>query len=557
MQQYTSSAFRILLLLFSVFYFPAISHAQDVPVHLSSVEIYSFIDELANAGLVTVNSAIKPYSRNFISKALEQADGQREKLNSRQQKDLDFFLLDFGKELHASKDFKRRLDLFYYKDSIFSITVNPILGVQVFHNDSGNFYHRWNGAEAWAYAGHFGFYASLRDNHESKRLSDPAYLNQFTASNYKVDTKGGGDFDEFRGGITYAWKWGSAGLVKDHFAWGDNYHGSNIFSGNVPSFTQLKFHVNPVPWFDFNYVHGWLVSDVIDSSRSWPNGSATRITYRYKFMAANMFSFTPWKKLILSFGNSIVYSDEILHPAYFIPFGFFKTIDHSLNSTGSNFLGQNSQLFFNVSSRNIRNVHLYSSLFVDEIALGRATDADKQSNYLSFKIGAHTSNLGLQNLELTAEYTRTNPFVYTHYISTATFANSSFNMGHYLGDNAQEVYLAVAFHPISKLKIELSWFEAQKGEEYPYTGQSRPKGSTNGTLFDGDGLGNPFLEYVLWTGIETGFHARYEVLNDCRISLGLTMSDYHAVDPNILQTYTQPEFLGKQTTIDVGLSVGF
>ena len=537
-------------------------HAQDISVHISGKEIYAFMDELANAGIIEVNSAVKPYSRKFIALALEQADGQRTNLNTRQQKDLDFFLMDFGKELHKDKDFKRRLDLLYYKDARFSLTVNPILGVEVFHNKSGSFYHRWNGAEAWATAGHFGFYASLRDNHESKRLTDPAYLNQFAASNYKVDTKGGGDFDEFRGGITYEWEWASVGLVKDHFTWGDNEHGANIFSGNVPSFTQLKLHLHPVRWFDFNYVHGWLVSDVLDTGRTWINsgsGATTtyRLTYRYKFMAANMFTFTPWKQFQASFGNSIIYSDEILHPAYFIPFGFFKTIDHSLNSTGSNFLGQNSQLFFNLSSRNIKNVHLYSSLFIDEIALGRATDADRQSNYLSLKLGVHTTNFLLRDLELTAEYTRTNPFVYKHYITTATFANSSFNMGHYLGDNAQECYLAIAYHPVSKLKIEASWFVAQKGEEYPYTGQSRPKGDISGPLWDGDGLGNPFLDHVLWHGGETSLRAQYEVLNDCRISAGVTVSDYHSVDQSILDTYTQPNFRGKNTTIDFGLGVGF
>ncbi|MBK9543779.1 MAG: hypothetical protein IPO49_15955 [Bacteroidetes bacterium] len=255
----------ILLLIFSV----SEMKGQEIYVHVSNTDIYDFMDELANAGAINLNSAVKPYSRIFIARQLDEASKKREDLNARQIKDLDFYLKDYNKELMPDKKFKKRLDLLYYKDTLFTFSFNPILGMSVFNNDSGTFYHRWNGAEAFAYVGdHFGFYASLRDNHESKRMSDPAYLNQNDASNYKTDTKGGGDVDEMRGGLTYSWSWGSLGLVKDHLVWGDNYHGSNILSGHQPSFTMLKLHLQPVKWFDFNYVHGWLVSDVIDSSRS-------------------------------------------------------------------------------------------------------------------------------------------------------------------------------------------------------------------------------------------------------------------------------------------------
>lgn len=521
--------------------------AQEVYQHVSNADVYDFIDELANAGVINVNSAIKPYSRIFIAKKLGEASGKREELNPRQIKDLDFYLKDYNKELKADKNFKKRLDLLYYKDTLFTFSLNPILGMSVYNNDSGSFYHRWNGAEAFAYVGeHFGFYASLRDNHESKRMSDPMYLNQNDASNYKVDTKGGGDFDEMRGGLTYSWSWGSLGLIKDHLVWGDNYHGSNILSGHQPSFTMLKLHLQPVRWFDFNYVHGWLVSDVVDSSRLYVNGQSLRKTYRPKYMAANLFTFTPIKKFQFSIGNSIIYSDQNAQPAYLIPFFFYKTVDHAQTSTGSNFLGQNSQLFFNISSRNIRNVHLYASLFIDEIALGRATDKDKHTNFLSMKAGARLSNLGLQNLFLTSEYTRTNPLAYRHYISTATFASSSYNMGHYLGDNAEEVFLSIGFKPVSKLFVQASYTMATKGFEYAYTGVSSDP--------VGNGLGLPFLSRTYWEMNEMSLLARYQVLNDAWLFVGISSSEHKGIMRDV---YSMPNMAGKQTTINVGGNVGF
>ena len=46
----------------------SVLHAQVAPQSVDNVGIYDFIDELANGGLITVNSAIKPYSRSFIAK---------------------------------------------------------------------------------------------------------------------------------------------------------------------------------------------------------------------------------------------------------------------------------------------------------------------------------------------------------------------------------------------------------------------------------------------------------------------------------------------------------
>ena len=54
-------------------------------------------------------------------------------------------------------------------------------------NDSGSFYHRWNGTEAYSYVGdHWGLYANLCDNHESEILVREDYLTQRVGANYKT-----------------------------------------------------------------------------------------------------------------------------------------------------------------------------------------------------------------------------------------------------------------------------------------------------------------------------------------------------------------------------------
>ena len=87
----------IFLIGIALFHTPLFS--QEVPQSVSNTGIYDYLDELANIHIVTINSAVKPYSRLYIAQRLKEAEDKREQLNKRQMKELDFYLLDFGKEL--------------------------------------------------------------------------------------------------------------------------------------------------------------------------------------------------------------------------------------------------------------------------------------------------------------------------------------------------------------------------------------------------------------------------------------------------------------------------
>jgi len=219
----------IFSLLLTIILVPKNVQSQDVYHHISNKSIYTFLDEMANEKLIEVNSVVKPYTRRFIAEKLEEISKQSEQLNKRQQNELEFYLKDFNKELKPGKNFKKRIDILYYKDSLFTFSLNPILGIQCWNNENGSNYHRWNGAEVFAYAGkHLGVYGSLRDNHEDKILSAPEYLNTCPGAIYKGASH---DYSEMRGGITLSWKWESFGLVKDHMEWGNAYHYPSIISG--------------------------------------------------------------------------------------------------------------------------------------------------------------------------------------------------------------------------------------------------------------------------------------------------------------------------------------
>jgi len=537
------------ILIIGIFLFASNSaQSQEVYHHTSNQSIYEFLDEFANIGVIELNTTIKPYSRVFIADKLKEIKESDFVLNKRQQAELEFYLKDFNKELtprykRRDKSFDKRFDVLYYKDSLFTFSVNAILGAQYFMNDSGSFYHRWNGAEAFAYVGnHWGFYASLRDNHESEILSREDYLTQRMGANYKAN-EGGGDFSEMRGGLTYSWDWGSFGIVKDHFEWGNNYNGANIFSGRTPSFAHIKLNLKPVDWFEFNWVHGWLVSEVIDSAGTliFTNayGTDRREEMFDKYLAANMFTFKPFKNFYISAGNSIIYSADGPQLQYLIPVMFYKSVDHTYNATdksGRN-VGQNSQMFFDVSSRNIKKVHLSATLFVDELSTSRFTN-DTVWNFWSIKASMRISDL-IPNTFITAEYTKTMPLTFKHNIPTTTFESNGYNLGHYLMDNSQEIYVSALVKPFRTLSLKLSYLHAEKGKDYDDLGGSR--------------LGNPFMDSVEWENNTIAFRANYQIINDGFIFLNYVYSNISGD----LDKYTAPVFHGKQSTISLGANFGF
>lgn len=537
---------------FIILFLSLAAYAQYVPVTVFNNGIYDFLDDMANLHYIQLNDAVKPYSRMFIAQALTQIDEQKDKLTSSQQKELEFYLKDYNKELLPAKTYKKRLDLFYYKDSTINITLNPVGGFSYFMNDNDKMYRQYAGAEFWAYLGkHLTVFGSYRDLTDSRVVADFMYRNDEPGYNYKYlgsvgSPKRGGSFDETRGGIVYGWKWGSFGIIKDNFTWGSNYHGANIISTKVPSFARIELKLNPIKWLDFTYFHGWLYSEIKDDSAAYYSGNPPnhREVYFSKYFAANFFTVRPFKYLNFSFGNSIVYSDQ-LEVAMFIPFMFFKSLDHSKTGQGSNYSGQNSQLFFNISSRNLKYVHLYAGLFLDEIAMGRAFDKDEQSNFLSLKAGTGITLPFYTNATLIAEYTRTNPVTYRHFVNTTTYESNRFTMGHYLRDNSQEIYLGMRCRPFKSLNITAGITHGDVGPEYPYTGK------------DKSGLGLPFLETKEYQFTNLDVKVSYEILNDLFITAGCKLSDNKGT---MASTYTAPFYYGKNgktSTLFAGFNIGF
>ncbi|PLX15248.1 MAG: hypothetical protein C0599_16990 [Salinivirgaceae bacterium] len=553
-----------------LFFIARSSFGQAIPEHVSNDAIYEFLDELASEKVISIHSAIKPYTKQFISEKLLEAQQADSLLNKRQKKEIAFYLKAYqvwdGKYDNPYKDEKVNLlnkysdnaaislthTGFVYRDSNFAAVAKPIWGTRYRTNDNGSLTHFWGGAEASATIGkHIGVWASVRDNTVSEILNWPGNFTRQDGGNYKIglDGQNSGDYSETRGGISLGWKWGHVSLSKDHVQWGDNQHGPNIIDSRAPSFAMVKLHLKPVDWFEFDYLHGWLVSEVVDSTLSYVSQyGEDRQVFRPKNIASNMFTLHPWKYTSFSLGNSIVYSDMGgAHPAYLIPFLFYKSIDHTLNHTIQN---QNSQLFLNVSIRNIKHLHLYGSMFVDEFKKDRVGN-DTLHNFFSYKGGLRLQNWPIPNVSIGYEFTHTYPITYKHRIQATTYATNNYGLGHYLLDNSQEHYISLTIKPISRLRLKASYWLAFHGNEYAYDGGDR------------DIDAKPVLQDKTWQNKTFLLSASYEILQNVYFKLIYENTNIKGFDVDgqdaqyYLDMYTPAYYQGNQQTISFQFNIGF
>ena len=562
-------------------------HAQNIPEHIAYTQVYGFLDELATDGVVDLSSHVKPYSRKLIAAKLQEALLKDSLLSARQYVDLKFYLNDYSNELdtlpksfvhwtnHQTFDLSLLEPSFHYRDNYFKCRIAPLLGMDLTYNRKGLLIKRWYGADIQLdIVGHVSVWGSIRDqsyngkylkdsyfdNNLAKingaKLAQSQYLNNLPGCEYK-EASYGGDFSDVRAGISiYDW-WGSIGLVKDNVVWGDSYRSSNVLSGRAPSFPMVTLSLTPCKWFSFQYFHGWLNSNVADSTRYYVEESYTdstsRIHYRpkNKFMAANLFTFTPIKNLNLSIGNSIVYAEDNVQAAYFIPFAFYKSLDH-LMTKGLKVENQNSQAFLMVSSRNIPHLHLYGSVFVDEFSLRRWKKDNPERNIVSYQAGANVTNWPLKNLSYGFEYTRSNILCYKHSIEAITWESNSYLLGHYLGANSQEFYAHVTYKPIRSLSIRLSYVHADKGTDYPYVRRSTTQA-----------LSQPVLGNIIWKHDEASVRVTYEIWNNLYAVVDLGYNHDRAYDDDYgtaetyLNRYTPVYLHGENFTTTAGMAFGF
>ena len=349
------------------------------------------------------------------------------------------------------------------------------------------------------------------------------------------------EYNMTNGAILYSNNWLTIGGVKQTFNLGSGYMGQLVLSGKAPSFPAIYLKINPVSWMQFYYMHGWLLSRVIDSNARYLSqipGKYKDIE-RSKYFAMHALQINPLKNVSLALGETVIYSDISPYMGYFIPFLFFRSVEHMYVGDRNGDVGNNGSMFFDVKYQPFNKLKLYGSFFIDEVSLTGILDGNSERNQTGYTAGFTAYDFCIPNLLARCEYTKIRPWVYSDWVQTQTYTNADYLMGHYIGQNADQLFMQLEYTFTRGLNIKL-WGEVIR------------QGGMDSVKYQYPPNKRDFLYGKLRKENNIGVEIKYEFMHDLFAKFSYINSDVTDED-----TKRTPSFmLGKNSSIGLAVYYG-
>ena len=462
--------------------------------------IYTYLSRMAQKGLVVFDDAIQPATRTQITNALNTLSNNQNKLTNIERQELLFYLQEYNAIITDTttinilvKDKYKRPRFFSIESKDFNLKVDPILGDKFIAGNGNSINQVSNGVQLWGTAGkHWGYQLYYRDYTETGTVRNYYSVKGLSFSREEPTTGfvivGLNDdhkinYSEVRANITYSFNKGMLSFGKDRMLWGYGETGRIVLDQKAPSYPYIRLDYEPIKNLRYNYMNAWLNSNIIDSSNSYLTHTGgvsgdIRVVYKPKFLATHSISYNFNNGFMASLGESIIYSDK-LDPGFLIPINLFKIYDNNKSNYSIN-AGSNGQYFFQLSSRNqLKNTHLFATVFIDELRLATMFDSKKSRNQLGFTIGGSKTDIFIPYLTLGGEYTLVNPFVYSNLIPAQFYSTYDYSLGDWMGNNFDRLVLFGKYNPIPKLNLYAHIERIRKGGpgtiKQQYEAEPQPK----------------------------------------------------------------------------------
>lgn len=450
--------------------FQTSAQSVDLP---STHETYAFLERMEAKGYLTnYRDAIKPLSRTYIAGHIFSLQKHVSRMTAYEVQELAFLANEFAHELHDVRpdslaDVDRwRPVTFELNGGIMNLSPNVLVQTRRSEGMSAD-----NGRIGFQAYGHafrkLGFYLNFVTQREVGAMAGlPPELSPEQGIGYFQGPAAGGgyEYNYTEASLSYDFGGLTVAVEKTNNSWGEERYGNLFLSTKPPSYPKLKLRTSLTDWLDFTYIHAELHSFVVDSARSYEaNTSATRsffrTVYRDKYLAAHVLELSPWPWIDLTLGESVVYSDRGPLLIYLIPVMFFKSGEHYNRDT------DNTQFFGAIDVRVTRGVALHGSMYIDEISYNASpSDPVKSRNQLGYAAGVRVFDLPVNNVELFGEYTRVNPWVYSHKFRAANFTSNGYLLGHWIGENADLATAEIVYRPTRASRVSVSYQSLRKGD---------------------------------------------------------------------------------------------
>lgn len=225
-------------------------------------------------------------------------------------------------------------------------------------------------------------------------------------------------------------------LGREDITFGYGYGNKLIISGNNPTLDFINFNFD-YGLFNITSIHASTVGEFLPKRED-----------RYtKYVALNKIKLK-FKNFEFGIGESMIYSGRGIEIGYLSPINFYKFIEMEIQDR------DNGNLFLDFKSNPIDNLEFQGTFFLDENILSNLQDFDRYTNKTAYQLGAFWYQpFSIPDFSFICEYTKIRPYVYTHVNPKNTYTSFGRNLGHWMGPNADEIYLKLTYNFNERLRF--------------------------------------------------------------------------------------------------------
>lgn len=470
---------RIFLFLCFVF---SLAIRLSAQTHLSvplDHPVYTLISQLEARTVLTRLSQIKPYTRYQIRLLLEEVKAKSYLLTSRELEIVQRMAQEFeGNFDSTDKSLKSLLEKGRADFAGFNSTASIGLRADTFFRidvNSPENYYTSTPVRVYVRGDFFGPYVSYDANvifsfdrlrqepfihpglyrpsgmgfHQS--LSNDFITNIFTYNNiaFGYDMRPELTASFFDGRLVFR-----AGILEGLNAG----HGSSglILSNQATAFPSFEMNMRPLEWMNFYSIVGSLGNFMTDSQNSQDIQNQKMFSYHNLEFFMNDY-------IYLSFYEGIIWGKRF-EIAYLNPFNAFMIAQNLTGDVDNVALGFSGAISVPYVGK------LWFDLFFDELVLN---DFKSPRTELAVQVGITIPIPGLPFSSITGQYTKIEPYTYTHYpqsystnglsvqgkqvYTNTNFTNQGRNLGYYLKPNSDEIHVSFETLPMPGLEVSVSY----------------------------------------------------------------------------------------------------
>jgi hypothetical protein len=420
-------------------------YSQDKEYVPISNPVYKFLERAETRGFLPYFSLSDlPLQRYEVIEALRKIDEHKENLSNSEMRILEKYAKEFFPEKQSfAAIFPTENDEFFFSMAIISdaekvaynfrndkhsVSVEPVLlsDFMMSSTDNEHFFMQHVGGRIHGTLGKYLGYSLQATNgfflsgNKSLAMHDTKYRQniKFVA----LDS----DLDYSHSHVIFSKDWFFASLEREERLMGAGMN-TNVFVSNAASpYDALNLGVK-FKRFSYKFTHAGLIGYVDSTGFYQDTGFGVVIPSKYITMHRLALRFA---KAEFSLWEGIIYSDRAVDFAYINPLSFLKSVEHSLRDRDNSLMGADMTL------RPFKNISIKAGFLLDDLKFDEI-GTDYWSNKTAWNVALLAAPFS--NFDFGVEYSKVDPFTYSHFNNQNSYTNDSMAIGNTLLPNSDRM----------------------------------------------------------------------------------------------------------------------